>query len=136
MLCVLSRGARRHARAHLDLARRGGIGGRHRPARARRGAALRRLRSGGSTMISRATVAASLVSLLVGGCGGSGPGAEQAAQVRALTERIAALEQRKARVEDVNAIERLQAAYGYYVDRALWDEVASLFAEDGTIEIG
>ena len=30
----------------------------------------------------------------------------------------------------------MQHAYGYYVDRALWDDVADLFADDGTIEIG
>ena len=30
----------------------------------------------------------------------------------------------------------MQHAYGYYVDRALWDDVAALFADDGTIEIG
>jgi hypothetical protein len=53
-----------------------------------------------------------------------------------LQERIAALERRKTLVADSNAIERLQAAYGYYVDRGLWDEVANLFAEDGTIEVG
>lgn len=85
-------------------------------------------------MTSRAVVAASLVALLAGGCGGA-PSAEEAA-LEALAARVAALEQRRTRIEDVNAIERLQAAYGYYVDRALWDEVASLFAADGTIEIG
>jgi hypothetical protein len=30
----------------------------------------------------------------------------------------------------------LQNAYGYYVDRKLWDDVADLFADDGTMEIG
>ena len=29
-------------------------------------------------------------------------------------------------------IKRLQGAYGYYVDRGLWDQVADLFADDGT----
>lgn len=71
----------------------------------------------------------------VSGCGGR-PSADELAAVRALEARVAALEQRKTRVEDVNAIERLQGAYGYYVDRGLWDEAAALFAEDGTIEIG
>ena len=28
------------------------------------------------------------------------------------------------------------AIYGYYLDRAMWDQVADLFAADGTIEIG
>lgn len=83
--------------------------------------------------IVRSMGAVSVAALLVA-CGGPSP--EEAARVSALAERIAALEQRKERIEDVNAIERLQAAYGYYVDRALWDDVANLFADDGTIEIG
>jgi SnoaL-like protein len=64
------------------------------------------------------------------------PSPEEAARWRTLETQIAALEQRKTLVEDANAIERLQAAYGYYVDNALWDEVVDLFADDGTIEIG
>jgi hypothetical protein len=83
----------------------------------------------------KSAAAASLAALALCGCN-SGPSAEETAAVQALEARVAALEQRKERIEDVNAIERLQGAYGYYVDRALWDEVANLFADDGTIEIG
>ena len=91
---------------------------------------------GGLTMILRSTVAGgSRRAASLSGCGGE-PSADEAAALRALEARVAALEQRKERIEDVNAIERLQAAYGYYVDRALWDDVANLFADDGTIEIG
>jgi len=64
------------------------------------------------------------------------PSPEDGAALSALQGRIAALEQRKTLVADANDIQRLQAAYGYYVDRGLWDDVANLFAEDGTIEIG
>ena len=85
-------------------------------------------------MILRTTVVVGAIAL-VSGCG-SGPSADEAAEISALEARIAALEQRKERIEDVNALERLQAAYGYYVDRALWDDAANLFADDGTIEIG
>ena len=53
-----------------------------------------------------------------------------------LPSRIADLEARTSRLEDGNAIKRLQRAYGYYLDRGLWDEAADLFAADGTIEIG
>ena len=88
-----------------------------------------------STMILRLTMAATLVASLLSACG-RGPSPEQAAEVQALEARIAALEQRKVRIEDVNAVERLQAAYGYYADRGLWEEAANLFADDGTIEIG
>ena len=52
-----------------------------------------------------------------------------------LTATVQALEQRKTRVEDINAIKRLQRAYGYYLDEQLWDEMADLFAADGSIEI-
>ena len=88
-------------------------------------------------MIPKSTMAAVVAALLASasGCGG-GPGAEDLAAVRALEARLTALVERKTRVEDVNAIERLQGAYGYYIDRGLWDEAAALFADDGTIEIG
>ncbi len=82
----------------------------------------------------RSMLTAGVAAVLMSGCGG-GPSPEEAARISALAERVATLEQRKVRIEDVNAIERLQAAYGYYVDRALWDDVANLFADDGTIEI-
>ena len=55
---------------------------------------------------------------------------------RELEARIDALELRKSLLEDGNAIKRLQRAYGYYLDRGLWDEAATLFASDGTLEIG
>ncbi len=91
--------------------------------------------SKGLAMMLRPTIAMGLAAVMLSSCGGA-PSAEETAQMRALEARVAALEQRKERIEDVNAIERLQAAYGYYVDRALWDEVADLFADDGTVEIG
>jgi outer membrane murein-binding lipoprotein Lpp len=99
--------------------------------------ASRALINGGSTMVVRLTVAAQVVALalLAGACSRE-PSGEDAAQLAALAAQIDSLERRKSTVEDVNAIERLQHAYGYYVDRALWDDVANLFAEDGTIEIG
>jgi hypothetical protein len=62
------------------------------------------------------------------------PGEDDAA-LATLQGRIAALEHRKTLVADSNDIERLQAAYGYYFDRGLWDQVADLFADDGTIEV-
>jgi len=54
----------------------------------------------------------------------------------ALGEQIQRLEARKTRIEDSNDIKRLQRAYGYYVDEALWDEVADLFSDDGSVEYG
>ncbi len=51
-------------------------------------------------------------------------------------QRIGQLEQRKTRLQDINAIKRLQRAYGYYLDKGLWDDAAQLFATDGSIEVG
>jgi hypothetical protein len=79
-------------------------------------------------------IAVALGVALLGACGGA-PSPEGSARVAALAARVEALEQRKARIEDVGAIERLQHAYGYYIDRGLWDEAADLFADDGTLEI-
>jgi hypothetical protein len=76
-----------------------------------------------------------LVALGLAACS-KGPNAEDGAALAALQDRIAALEQRKTLVVDSKDLERLQAAYGYYLDRGLWDEVAALFADDGTIEVG
>ena len=38
-------------------------------------------------------------------------------------------------LRDKDAIVTLQTAYGYYVDKAQWDEAADLFARDATLEI-
>lgn len=40
------------------------------------------------------------------------------------------------RLEDLLAIQRLQRAYGYYIDKGYWHEAADLFAADATLEIG
>jgi hypothetical protein len=73
------------------------------------------------------------------GCGRSpnqSSATEENQLLAAAAAQLSKLEQRKSRIEDVKHIKRLQRAYGYYVDEALWDEVADLFATNGTIEIG
>lgn len=50
--------------------------------------------------------------------------------------RAAALIRRVTLLRDEQEIEDLQRIYGYYVDRGMWDEVADLFASDGTMEMG
>jgi len=50
--------------------------------------------------------------------------------------RLAAYRERVERLEDADAIEELQATYGYYFDKGLWDDAADLFAADGTFEYG
>lgn len=53
-----------------------------------------------------------------------------------LADRLAAFEPRLTRMHDENQVINLHNAYGYYVDRKLWDDVADLFADDGTMELG
>jgi acetyl esterase/lipase len=50
-------------------------------------------------------------------------------------ERAAELLRRAARLKDEQDVENLQRIYGFYIDRAMWDQAADLFAEDGTIEV-
>lgn len=45
------------------------------------------------------------------------------------------LAERVQRIEDENAIVRLQNIYGYYVDKRLFDQVVDLFADEGSVEI-
>ena len=84
-------------------------------------------------MIVRGKAAVCMLAIVFVAAGCSRPGADS--ELTALRAHVAALEQRKILLEDVNAIERLQGAYGYYLDRGLWDEVANLFANEGTIEV-
>ena len=39
------------------------------------------------------------------------------------------------RVKDVHALDNLQSAYGYYLDKNLWNDLADLFTRDGSIEL-
>ena len=51
-------------------------------------------------------------------------------------QRLATYRERVERLEDQNAIELLQASYGYYFDKGMWREVAQLFARNGRFEYG
>src|SRR5215467_7193193 len=53
-----------------------------------------------------------------------------------LATRMANLSARAQRLNDEIEVTNLQHAYGYYVDRKMWDDVSDLFAVDGTMEIG
>ncbi|MEO6151873.1 MAG: nuclear transport factor 2 family protein [Croceibacterium sp.] len=57
------------------------------------------------------------------------------ADTAALLARIEQLERRAQAAEDYRELINLQGAYGYYVDKGLWDGAADLFAHDGTLEI-
>jgi SnoaL-like domain len=59
-----------------------------------------------------------------------------AAQNAGVDTQIDALTMRIEKLEGTRAVKKLQRAFGYYIDRGLWGEVADLFTDDGTIEIG
>jgi hypothetical protein len=50
--------------------------------------------------------------------------------------QLDSLDGRIARLEAMNAVERLQKAYGYFVDESQWTRLSELFTEDATLEIG
>ncbi len=56
-------------------------------------------------------------------------------EVAALRAEVTALRRQAQAASDWIAIANLQASYGYYVDKGLWDEAADLFADDGSLEI-
>lgn len=71
---------------------------------------------------------------VLGGCAVTEPTVAQGSQAD-LQERVRALEMRLQRTEDREAIEKLTRAYGYYVDKAQWDQIVELFADDSRVEI-
>jgi ketosteroid isomerase-like protein len=54
----------------------------------------------------------------------------------AAARRVAQLKWQVDRLDDQRQIEILQRTYGYYVDKNLWKQIADLFTDDGTLEIG
>lgn len=52
------------------------------------------------------------------------------------TATLAQLEQRVTALNAEDKARNLQNAYGYYVDRKMWDDVTDLFTPDGVLEIG
>jgi len=54
----------------------------------------------------------------------------------ALQSRLATYRERVARLEDADAVETLQATFGFYFDKGLWEDAADLFARAGSFEYG
>lgn len=52
------------------------------------------------------------------------------------TPNIAQLEQQATQLADIEAVKRLQRAYGYYLDRSDWDNIVDLLTDDATLEYG
>ena len=51
-----------------------------------------------------------------------------------LQARLEGLQQRARRIRDTKDIKRLQRAYGYYLDEAMWDDLTELFTDNATVE--
>ena len=50
--------------------------------------------------------------------------------------RLAAYRERVARLEDHDAVENLQATFGFFFDKGLWEDAADMFTDDGKFEYG
>lgn len=50
--------------------------------------------------------------------------------------RLKGLQRRARELNDVSSVLNLQNAWGFYVDRKMWDDAAALFAANGTMELG
>lgn len=57
-------------------------------------------------------------------------------EIAAILKKMELLEIEADRIEDSNAVKRLQRAYGYYCDQGMWSEAADLFTQDATFESG
>ena len=55
--------------------------------------------------------------------------------IQKLSAKLDELEKRLQEIEDVEAIKKLQRAYGYYLDKRLWEEFTDCFAENGSLEL-
>jgi len=82
-------------------------------------------------MISSFVRTASLAAVALGLAAAARP-----ALAQDVDAKLDALEARITRLEDLNQIERLQRAYGYFVDKSQWVQLSELFADDATLEIG
>lgn len=80
-------------------------------------------------------LAAALLSTAISAGALAQPGSELE-RIEQLETELATLEHEIQLLEDSKAIKRLQRAYGYYVDKGLTAEVAALFSEGATAEIG
>jgi hypothetical protein len=63
------------------------------------------------------------------------PYSPASAAAPATEKQLAATERQLQRVMDYYEIDNLQAAYGYYAEKALWSEIAPLFTADGVLAI-
>jgi hypothetical protein len=65
---------------------------------------------------------------------GSAMSAAPALSQQSVEARLATYRDRVARLEDQAAVENLTATFGFYFDKGLWNEAASLFSRNGSFE--
>src|SRR5678816_2428209 len=68
--------------------------------------------------------------------GESAPAATPPPTIATVGKRLAEVAARAQSLADEIEVTNLQHTYGYYVDRKMWDDVADLFTNDGTMELG
>ncbi len=59
-----------------------------------------------------------------------------AGRIAALENELKSMSNRLGVIEDIQAIRKLQHAYGYYMDKCLYEQVVDLFADDGEVVFG
>jgi hypothetical protein len=64
------------------------------------------------------------------------PPPDLAPRINLVADRLAALDLQADRLSDYDQLRNLQQIYGYYFDKALWDQVIDLFTEDAELEVG
>jgi hypothetical protein len=57
----------------------------------------------------------------------------EADDLKTLKEQLEQMSNKLGMVEDVNAIRKLHHAYGYYLDKCIYEEVVKLFADDSEV---
>src|SRR3981081_4863307 len=60
-------------------------------------------------------------------------GVDPTAELSALRRQLEQLSNEIGSLRDVHAVRRLQHAYGYYLDKCLYDEVVDLFSDSGEV---
>jgi hypothetical protein len=92
-------------------------------------------------LASRVVLCAAVAAVVVA-IGSASRAQSQRSAASSAEARIAALEatvreshSRLQRLEDIESINKLQRAYGYYIDEGQWTQVASLFADGSSVEI-
>jgi hypothetical protein len=58
-----------------------------------------------------------------------------APRVKNVEAALAQAEMQVARVKDFHELDNLESAYGYYLDKNLWNNLADLFSEQGSMEL-